>query len=74
MDYEYRRMREYKITEERIIKIEIHTKNSIKLYRDLKLVVTLSTHFLRSHHLLKDNIIGCLVDKMMIILNEHIKI
>ena len=47
MDYEYRRIKEHKITEEIIIKIKIHTKNFINLWRDLKLVVTLSTRFLK---------------------------
>ena len=66
----YRGMREYKINEEIIIKIEKYVTNAMRLWRYLKLLVTLSVHLFEDHTIYQmENIIDDLADKS----EDHIK-
>lgn len=63
-------MREYKINEEIIIKIEKYVTNAMRLWRYLKLLVTLSVHLFEDHTIYQmENIIDDLADKS----EDHIK-
>ena len=65
MDNIYRGMREYKITEEIIIKTEKHLKNTMKLLRDVKLSVSPSSDLFEFHIIFQTrSSIEGLVDKI----------
>ena len=49
MDNVYLGKKEYKITEEIVLKIEKHVKNTMKWWREFKLSVTPSAHLFEDH-------------------------
>ena len=64
MDNAYRGIREYKINDKIILKIEIYVKKSMISWRDLKLLVTQSAHYFEDHIVYQmRNIFGDLLNK-----------